>query len=72
MTHTLAAIIATAVLIIIPTAVGVTTKPEPVIREILIGSSCDAGNEIVTGNWSDPALNGCKEVRVHTVILTDV
>lgn len=44
--------------------------PTPVEREILIGSNCDAGPEIVAADWSDPALEGCKDIRVHEVLLT--
>lgn len=50
-----------------------TTEPAPATTiEILIGTLCNAGPEVVTNSWSDPALEGCKEIRVHTVALTDV
>lgn len=44
-------------------------QPEPTTRnvDVIIGSLCNAGPEIVTNRWDDPALDGCKETRVHNV-----
>ncbi|MFN3474706.1 MAG: hypothetical protein ACK4ZW_11760 [Blastomonas sp.] len=37
-------------------------RPQPTPRtiEVFIGALCPTGAEIVTSNWNDPALDGCK------------